>query len=323
MSRRFRKPQPPLSRLPVTLPPADDECGVGYAMRAAQANVMTLRRLLLWLDIDMTRLFTAAEIRRIAHVTGVSADWFSHQVPQHATQAGQPRWRFMGHWWSQFRLLRRSAIPVCPKCLGATEYCRGIWRLLLVPVCTRHRQMLVDHCDCCGKPISWRRPTVHVCLCGHPLRNPQNMGPVSDRLIDWSRWVEARMTGEAALAGEHGLPAWFDALSIDGASAVVSLVMGRGSQPSQTVAALLRVSEVAHRVDGALQALGTASYADVAAMTALAERADKSALVRLRVNGLVEADRNLARYWKRCLSEQIVAGASGGPPTTIEQLDLF
>ncbi len=131
------------------------------------------------------------------------------------------------------------------------------------------------------------------------------------------------MAGEAAVAGEHGLPAWLDELSIAGASAVVSMLMGRGSQQSRTAAALLRVAEVAQRVDVALQALGSASYADVGAMTALAKCANKSALAKLRGNGLVEADRELAGYWERCLSEQIVAGASSRPPPGYEQLDLF
>jgi hypothetical protein len=37
----------------------------------------------------------------------------------------------------------------------------------------------------------------------------------------------------------------------------------------------------------------------------------------------VQADRELAGYWERCLSEQMIAGASGRPPPALKQLDLF
>ena len=73
------------------------------------------------------------------------------------------------------RILPRISISpnrlrVCPCCLEEARFAKAIWDVPLVAACPKHRIVLVDHCDRCGRPIATVRRAPHVCRCGWPLR---------------------------------------------------------------------------------------------------------------------------------------------------------
>lgn len=70
--------------------------------------------------------------------------------------------------------LRGGFPQVCALCLHESRpYCRRVWELSLVTVCTRHSCWLTDMCGACMKPLRWDRPSLSICRCRRPLTSPR------------------------------------------------------------------------------------------------------------------------------------------------------
>jgi len=70
-----------------------------------------------------------------------------------------------GHRVSRY-LLSQQRSKVCPACLYQSNHCRKQWDFAFVTSCPVHRNMLMDECHECRKPIRWKRSAVSTCVCG-------------------------------------------------------------------------------------------------------------------------------------------------------------
>lgn len=65
--------------------------------------------------------------------------------------------------------LNRTRVRWCPACLAEEPYMRAAWSLKLIVACPRHRLMLRESCDSCGKVYSWTSAPFTRCACGREL----------------------------------------------------------------------------------------------------------------------------------------------------------
>lgn len=315
-----------LVELPVAIEHAPDECGLGFVMRSAAANGLTLQRLLGWLQAAEPTALQLHDVRRIAYVTRVSARWLSDRLPQRLFVDGQSGWSFLGEYWSRSIVFRGREAQVCPQCLHVSGYCRAVWRLATISACTKHRQLLVDRCGACGRPIAWTRPTVDVCQCRRHLKSSTD-GDAPLLLVQWSSWVERRVLGAPSPASDSGLPAWFDLLTVDGASCLVHL-MGVRERPHQRIAA----ATAAHAMDTtttASQTLrGLHRLFDLdpdrpETILALSPFIHDAGLQLLARGGTGPGDRRLAERWLAWVAGRPCTQPTRGGRARNRQLSLF
>lgn len=143
----------------VTLPPYDDESGLGYYRRLAAENMFSSWRDLITLaNIPPNRGALLDEVDTAASSLGIERDWakFAHRQDL--------AWRQ----WGQLRRLKSDA--VCPDCLSdESRYLRQSWEHVYVTACPTHRIRLIDQCDACNTFLSPQRQYIDRCSCGHEL----------------------------------------------------------------------------------------------------------------------------------------------------------
>jgi hypothetical protein len=290
----------PLTELPVRREHAPDECGVGFLMRLATANGMTLFRLLGWLQTAQPTSLRAADIRRINRVSGVSVHWLSEPLPQRILVDGQTGWHFLGEVWSRSVAFRCRETQVCPQCLYERGYCRGFWRLSTISACTVHARWLLDRCRACGRPIGWTRPAVDICQCKRALKSSGD-DAAPELLLRWCDWVERRIVGAQVEAKSCGLPPWFDHLTVDGASSLVRLV-GLRERAHERISAATAARPTDTAATAIQRARGLRRLLDLdpdgsESVRALSPYIHEGGLQLLARVGVGAADRRLADRW--------------------------
>ncbi len=82
----------------------------------------------------------------------------------------------------------RDRARFCPTCLANAPHWRVDWEILFVDGCADHGSWLLDRCDRCGRPVTWRRTRLLTCSCGHrltanrPTECPPSVADLSRRL---------------------------------------------------------------------------------------------------------------------------------------------
>lgn len=93
---------------------------------------------------------------------------------------------------------------VCPACLGEAAWHRWAWDVAPLPVCPRHRVLLLSACPECGRDLDWSSTSVVACTCGHDLRRAR-VPAVGARVARAHAACLSILEGRATPA-EHGLP---------------------------------------------------------------------------------------------------------------------
>lgn len=78
----------------------------------------------------------------------------------------------------------------CSQCLQESPHWRGQWDILFCVICTKHRSVLIDHCQNCHSPLSWNRQSVVRCKCGWDLRKAICV-PLQERWLPAAAQLEA------------------------------------------------------------------------------------------------------------------------------------
>lgn len=145
-----------------------DEDGVGFALRMATLNGITFNEL-------ARRLASPGHLYLPANSTGAIAFMFGC-TPMRLRSAFVTRYfrgeahgaRFLGHNFLRPYHLRQTRPQLCPACIRQHARALAAWSVCLVTACPTHRFRLLDRCIC-GRPISWRRPSIDICECGRLL----------------------------------------------------------------------------------------------------------------------------------------------------------
>jgi len=280
-----------IAPLPVKVEPDPGESGLGFLLRVARANGLSLASLFEIASLPRSLWMSERAVLTLAQATEVDLEWLrSHSVIT-CSRDGHRCFEWRGQLWACPLSLRGTRPQVCPICLQEGRTCLQDWELSGAVVCVHHRCSLIDICGHCGKRLSWWRPAIDVCTCGHFIVT-KGEEVVGELLVDWTETLLAKADRVSRPLPERDLPRWLGVLSADGLLAVGFAFGIRREQ-------LERVSSAAARVPPS-----------TIEMRAVIERA----VVRLRRSGEIRApcamdlrmqvyEEGLRRLWHRNVAE--------------------
>jgi TniQ len=144
--------------LVLTYAPKDDESGMGYYRRLAADNALfNWRDLASTAGVERKRRALLSRTDDVARNLGLELAWAEFIRHRENLCRG----------WG--RLHRAQSDAVCPACLAESLHLRHHWEHAYVTACPKHRILLVDQCNACGKHLSPERLYIGLCSCGHDL----------------------------------------------------------------------------------------------------------------------------------------------------------
>ena len=278
---------PDVVPLPVKVEPASGESGLGYLLRVARANGLSLASLIEATALPKSLWMSEQAIATLAHASGAETSWLRAHSVIVGWRDGHRCHEWRHQLWACPLSLRGTRPQVCPICLQEGRPCSLEWEATGVVVCLRHRRLLVDTCVHCGRRLSWWRPAIDVCACGHFFAT-EDEGDVDGVLMDWTEALIAKLRGAIRTPDNRVLPRWLDVLSADGLLAV-GFAFGVRSEP------LTRVTSAAARVPPSTSEMAALIGRGVARLQRAAELLEPCSIdLRLFVY-----EEGLRRLWNR------------------------
>jgi hypothetical protein len=145
-----------------------NEDGVGFALRMATMNGLSFNDLARHLASRGHLYLPASAAVAVASMFGGSPTRVLSAFVERYFRGELHGARFLGHEFLRTYHLRQTRPQVCPACLGAGTHALAVWSIGMVTSCPEHGIRLLDQCVC-GRPVSWRRPSLTFCECGRLL----------------------------------------------------------------------------------------------------------------------------------------------------------
>jgi hypothetical protein len=192
-----------IGELTVMVDPDERESVPSYLLRCFAANRVRPHEVYRWLGLRWTGYLEPEHVPTLATVTRSALPWLRSRVAAPVPDAhGQLAWA--GWRWRRTRCMRRAHHQLCPLCIHAEGIGRLEWELDFVPVCARHRRLLIDHCPVCGASIGWQRPSIDVCRCKRYFRPRAEDDKITltEDVEYWLQWLidSIRWRGSSGLA---------------------------------------------------------------------------------------------------------------------------
>jgi hypothetical protein len=315
--------------LPVAVRPDDLESGLGFLLRSATANGLSMQALMRWVGIKSPTSISASSIRALSYLTQVPAQWLAIRLVQRHVSKSGAGWQFLGRGWSSSASLRGSSPQVCPECLRERSRCLAAWEVSSICVCPKHRGLLVDQCAHCHRSLSWCRPSVDVCDCGHYLARPGLESIPTDNSILYVRSVHraiaAPIPGESMMPGPD-VPRWLHVFSADGLHCVIQALGVCGTVECRRYTGRRlpwTPAEAARVVDAGLLRAVLIDPANPTSILNLREVIYEPILDRLSARGATAADRDGAQGLVDMLTSPVRVGRSLTGRRGRGQLELF
>jgi hypothetical protein len=257
LETRMRDP----ARLPLQIEPMINESGLGFLLRASRANGISLASLFEELGLPRSPWLPAAGLSVLAYAVNVDRDWLAFATAISGRRDGFRCFEWRGRLWTCPLSLRGKYPQICPHCLRESGICLVDWELAGAVACLRHGCPLIDGCPHCGRRLSWLRPAVDVCSCGHYLWVESAAQP-GEAVSAWVGILvgNASDSGAPCVTSTYTLPPWFSVLSPDALTAIAFSFGVRDEPFERVTSAVATVPPATNR------------------MTAIIERA----LIRLR-----------------------------------------
>lgn len=317
-----------LQPLPVPVTPHVAESGLGYLLRLARQNGLSLTALLHWVGIRSVLDIPSEGVRALAYVADASPTWMASHLVRRRKVEGKLERTWMGRAWTSAWSLRAGHPQVCGTCLREGGICVSSWEVTGLFLCLRHGQLMRDRCDHCNQRLSWSRPAVDVCGCGRYLSGPPRDEAWPSLVIEWLQAVQLRLEGtmpRTPLSSDW--PPWVFSLSAEGMTTLVHAlgVINRpyehvGSEVSRSLPSSAWMADVIQRGLGRLTCL---KVVDRHAAEHLHGLVYEPALERLARHGATQADRDIAENLVDGLCRAPKSGLSLTGRRSRRQLDLF
>lgn len=242
-----------MDTLPIRLPPLEMESGLSFLFRCLNANGFLLKEAQKWLGVRSWTPMAHTDLQLWAWATGVERDWLQECSVVAYRNRNEVRYGLQGHHFGVGGVTTNHSSRLCTECVGHGGSHRVSWQLTCVPWCAVHDQVLIDRCPHCHRVISWNRPALDICSCGHFLTRAERKQNPHPLLLQWVRWIETRLNRKDVLvkAGDFGLPDFLGVLSIDGAMRVT---VAAGLLPDENASPSLP-SKLSRTSDGMAQVI--------------------------------------------------------------------
>jgi hypothetical protein len=174
-----------------------DESGNGFALRMLGQNGLTFSDLAKVVASIGHRYVPATAASQVAYLFGESASSLHRAIPYTYKSNGRLVARFMDQCISRPYHLRHTRPQVCTQCLSELGRALAVWEISLVTACHTHGFELIDACPQCNRSISWRRPSLRICVCGFDFASHQPELAKTEHI--WiSRCIEKGLLGGSA-----------------------------------------------------------------------------------------------------------------------------
>jgi hypothetical protein len=304
----------------------EDESGIGYLMRVARHNGMSLATMLEWLDLGSPHVLNMQAAQLLAYVCNVPRSWVAERMVIARRRSANQSFDWLGFSWASAGSLRGKHPQICPECLKAGAWCRFEWDATGVCACRHHGCYLIDRCGYCRQPLVWERPAVDVCRCGHYLAQARSVAAIP-KVLRWVRLIHGAMLGATVtLAEEDQLPRWLRPLSPDGMYSIVCAFGGKVPALGSLLAANATApcpETIAQVMVKGLEQLQDVGDCESRCPRELRELVHEETLERLAKRGAIEADRDIANALVTWLRNVPRTGRSVTGRRARGQLDLF
>ena len=171
------------------------ESGVGYLLRLAASNGISMHKLRQLAGMTEAETFTAKHAGALFSLVGLGDTAQSGILPQRARGTSTLCY---GHRFRVRTMLRFRRPQLCSACIRETRICAAHWDLAVSVVCLKHRCFLQDVCPTCHTSIRWNRPTVDWGHCRHSLAGPAGHEYVPEALFSAQRITEQLLRHQTA-----------------------------------------------------------------------------------------------------------------------------
>ena len=317
-----------LRPLPVPVTSHASESGLGFLLRLARQNGLSLTALLHWVGIRSLLDIPPEGVRALAYVADVSPTWLAFRLARRRKVDGRLQRAWMGHAWTSTWSLRTGHPQVCAACLREDGVCASFWEVTGLFLCPRHGQLLLDHCGHCNQRLTWSRPAADVCGCGRYLSGPARDEAWPSVVIQWLEAVQVRLEGAMPrMPLSSDWPPWVFSLSAEGMTTLVHAlgVINRPYEPvrSDVSRSLPSSAWMADVIQRGLGRLACLKVIDRDAADRLQGLVYEQALERLARHGAIQADRDIAEHLVQGLCRTPKSGLSLTGRRSRRQLDLF
>lgn len=219
--------------LPIELAPVPGESGVGFLLRLASTNGLSMTKLRQLVGMTESETFTSRHEDRLFALVGLT-DTRPFNLLPHWTKGGGAV--CYGHRFRVRTMLRFRRPQYCPACVREVPVSTAHWDLSASVVCLRHGCLLQDHCPTCRAQVRWNRPSVQWSHCKHYLGRGSPKEEMPAELM-----AAQKITEDLLLYRDpdfSGLGLSCKGLSLDGWGSLLwalGLVEAPHSPPSRTV----------------------------------------------------------------------------------------
>lgn len=160
----------PDGRLVYTPPTHPREGFLGYVLRSSEANGYEtpwhIFKLAGLAQSKMTSL--TIPLGKLSHILGRPEDELE-RLPWRRCPEREQEAIPVSEEMQVTRFVALKHPRICPSCVDESGIVDSAWDLRIMLACPRHGIALVDHCPACHGRITWFRPGLNRCRCGHRL----------------------------------------------------------------------------------------------------------------------------------------------------------
>lgn len=307
--------------LPIVLAPATGESGVGFLLRVASANGISMHKLRQLAGMTEAETFTAKHEDRLLALVGLAGDGVSLLLPQRISGGGVTCY---GHRFRVRTMLRFRRPQFCPACIREARVCAAHWDLSLSVVCLRHGCFLQDFCPSCRAPVRWNRPSVEWGHCKHFLGGAAVSEDISQDLLAVQKITEDLLNHQAPDFSLVGISC--PGLSLDAWSSflwALGLIETPDSPPRRTVITRAPSSLNARTIVARSIARLRACVESGRGLSDLAHVVADAPLVGTILDSANECDRAIGLNWYRSIFGEHQTAALLRRHRALSQMNLF
>lgn len=197
--------------LVITPSPHHDECMMGFLLRTTEMNGYRSPFILLsycGLSESQARNIRPS-IENVARLYNRAPEKFAfidNNTPGNIV--GSKEWSLMGHPLQSIYINVKDA-RICPECVNESGYISQFWYLKHAYACPKHARMAIYNCPKCDKGLSWCRPGLMTCSCGHDLSNERGEDVQDKSVLTMLNLLDAKLHGRLSNHPDlktHGFP---------------------------------------------------------------------------------------------------------------------